>query len=158
MADREYALRYIAFTELDYEKKYKGSIDDYLILAMKYINQADDDVENRILIGFERTMLICHNVFQQYAFRKYVRAGEKYRRGPINKALFEAWSICFKELSVKQVEVILKNRCAFIEDYGNYLADIKYSLALKAGDESSVKRRIDMTRSFVKEFLYAYKP
>jgi hypothetical protein len=157
MVDREYALRYIAFTEIDYEKRYKGNVDDYLIAAMKQINQADDDTERRILSEFKRTMEICHNVFKEYAFRRYVRAGSKYRRGPINKALFETWSVCLRNMPDTRVELILDNRDAFIESYGNFLADEKYSLALRAGDEFSVKRRMDMTRSFLKEFFYAYK-
>ena len=157
MADREYALRYIAFTEIDYEKYYKGNVDDYLILAMKHINDADETTEMRILSEFERAMDICHKVFGQLAFRRYVKNGDKYRRGPINKALFEAWSACFKGLPDERVQLILDYRNEFIESYANALCDIKYSLALKAGDESSVKRRMEMTRDFLKEFIYAYK-
>lgn len=157
MIDREYTLRYIAFTEIDYEKYYKGNIDDYLILTMKHINHVDDKTEQRILARFERSMEICHKVFQQYAFRRYVRNGSKYRRGPINKALFEVWSACFTNISDARVQLILNNRDEFLESYANALADEKYSVALRAGDESSVKRRMDMTRSFLKEFIYAYK-
>ena len=157
MIDREYALRYIAFTEIDYEKYYKGNIDDYLILTMKHINHVDDATEQRILAKFERSMEICHKVFQQYAFRRYVKNGPKYRRGPINKALFEVWSACFTNISDTRVQLILNNREEFLESYANALADEKYSVALRAGDESSVKRRMDMTRSFLKEFIYAYK-
>lgn len=157
MLDREYALRYIAFSEIDYEKYYKGNIDDYLILTMKYINQSDEDKEKRILTEFQRTMNICHKIFQQFAFRRYTRSGKKYRRGPINKALFEVWSVCFKELSDDCVKLIYNNRDVFLEKYADVLADNKYSLALKAGDESSVKRRMDTTRTFLKEFLYANK-
>ena len=157
MTDREYALRYIAFTEIDYEKYYKGNVDDYLILAMKYINKSDENTEKQILTQFQRVMAISHKVFQQYAFRRYAKSGNKYRRSPINKALFEVWSVCFKEMPDVRVKLILDNREEFIESYANYLADPKYSTALKAGDESSVKRRMDMTRSFLKEFFYAYK-
>ena len=157
MTDREYALRYIAFTEIDYEKYYKGNVDDYLILAMKYINKSDENTEKQILTQFQRVMEISHKVFQQYAFRRYAKSGNKYRRSPINKALFEVWSVCFKEMPDVRVKLILDNREEFIESYANYLADPKYSTALKAGDESSVKRRMDMTRSFLKEFFYAYK-
>lgn len=157
MADREYALRYIAFTEIDYERFYKGNVDDYLILAMKHINHADEKTEMRILAEFDRTMGICHKVFQQYAFRRYAKSGNKYRRGPINKALFEVWSACFKSLPDERVQLLLDYRDEFIEGYANALADTKYSLALKAGDESSVKRRMEITKAFLKEFIYAYK-
>ena len=42
MLDREYALRYLAFTTEDYEKLYKGNIDDFLILVMKEVNSEND--------------------------------------------------------------------------------------------------------------------
>lgn len=157
MMDREYALRYIAFTKLDYEKQYKGNIDDYLILALKKMNQADDKELESVFTQFQMTMETCHAIFEQYAFRRYERNGNKYRRGPINKALFEAWSVCLKGMAEERVTLILKYRDEFIESYANFLADEKYRSALKGGDESSVKRRMDMTRAFLKEFFYAYK-
>lgn len=153
MIDREYALRYIAFTQIDYEKYYKGNVDDYLTLTMKHINEADDEAERRILGQFRYSMKCCHNVFGQFAFRRYFRNGSKYRRGPINKALFEVWSACFTELSDGQAKVIVDDRDRFIGEYAKLLVDEKYSVALKAGDESSVKRRMDMTRAFLKGFI-----
>lgn len=35
MLDREYALRFLSFTELDYKKEYKGNIDNFLIKGLK---------------------------------------------------------------------------------------------------------------------------
>lgn len=157
MMDREYALRYIAFTEMDYEKNYKGNIDDYLILTMKNINKANDDKEKQIFAEFERTMDICHNTFGRFAFRRYTKNDKKYRRGPINKALFEVWSVCFKNLPDDDVSLICNKRDKFIEDYAAVLSDSRYGLALKAGDESSVKRRMDMTKTFLRRFLHANK-
>lgn len=158
MLDREYTLRYIAFTELDYEKLYKGNIDDYLILTMKEVNNIDDDrKEEHIFEEFQKAMEICHDIFGPFAFRRYTKIGNKYRRSPINKALFETWSICTKEISDQTVKLILHHKDEFIESYCNFLADEKYRTSLKAGDEFSVKRRIDLTRNFLKEFSYDYK-
>ncbi|MGN0988502.1 MAG: DUF262 domain-containing protein, partial [Otoolea sp.] len=38
MIDREYANRFLAFTELDYRKEYAGNIDSFLIKALKQAN------------------------------------------------------------------------------------------------------------------------
>ena len=35
MLDREYALRFLSFTELDYRKEYRGNIDNFLIKGLK---------------------------------------------------------------------------------------------------------------------------
>lgn len=80
-----------------------------------------------------------------------------YRRSPINKALFETWSICIKEASDEAVELLFLYKEDFIEKYCDFLADEKYSTSLKGGDESSLKRRIDLTKNFLREFVYAYK-
>ena len=157
MLDREYALRYLAFTELDYEKLYKGNIDDFLILVMKEVNSENDEQEEKIFKEFQRVMGICHEVFGRYAFRRYAKMEKGYRRSPINKALFETWSICIKEASDEAVELLFLYKEDFIEKYCDFLADEKYSTSLKGGDESSLKRRIDLTKNFLREFVYAYK-
>lgn len=150
MLDREYALRFLSFTELDYEKEYKGNIDSFLIKGLKKANTFDEKDCVRVTRRFVRVMKACKSIFGKYAFRKYNR---DFRRGPINKAIFEIWAICFGELSNKQLKSIEMNKDEFLCQFGQLLEDQDFAVALKAGDKYSFVKRIEMSRDLIEEFL-----
>lgn len=150
MADREYVNRFIAFTEQDYVLEYKGNIDEYLRKALKKVNHYDEKELLRVEKSFYRVMLYCKKVFGKYAFRKY---NEKRRRGPINKALFESWSLIFSELSDEELDILVQKREELLERFGKELQNADYINALKSGDQYSVARRIEMTKNVVKEII-----
>ena len=95
-------------------------------------------------------MNICKEVFGKYAFRKY---NKDYRRGPINKAIFEMWAICFEGLDFGQLEKIKINKKEFLEGFGNLLSVPEFSVALKAGDPYSYNKRIEMCNQLIKEYI-----
>lgn len=150
MADREYVTRFLAFTEIDYRKEYKGNIDNFLIKVLKLVNTYDEkkiaDIEN----NFRKVMKYCNVIFEKYAFRKY---NTNWRRGPVNKAIFEIWAVCFSELTNVQLDKIVKEKKLFLEEFGRLLQNQEFVTALKSGDQYSAIRRIDMARNLVKEFL-----
>lgn len=150
MQDREYITRFIAFTELDFKKEYKGNIDEYLIKAMRLVNNYSENELQRIEKSFKRTMNYCTKVFGNYAFRKY---NKEKRRGPINKAIFEMWIVCFSEISDSQLNKLVYNREQFLERFEEIQQESIFITAVKAGDQYSVNRRIEMARELVKEFV-----
>ena len=150
MADREYVLRFLSFTELDYKKEFKGNIDNFLMKGLKKANTYEDGDVVRVTGQFVRVMDMCRFVFGKYAFRKY---SEELRRGPINKAIFEIWAICFSELDDLQLEKIKMKKDDFVKKFGKLLADREFATALKAGDQYSLMKRVEMSRQLVKEFL-----
>jgi len=150
MIDREYVTRFIAFTELNYQNEYTGNIDHFLIKALRLVNTYNEKKLYSIEYRFKRIMKYCTDIFGIYAFRRYT---ESRRRGPINKALFELWSVCFSELTDCNLNEIVKRRDEFIEDFGFLLQENEFVSALKAGDRYSTARRIEMARKRVKEFL-----
>lgn len=150
MLDREYALRFLSFTELDYKKEYKGNINDFLIKGLKKANTFEEKEIERVTENFMRIMNVCREVFGKYAFRKY---NQNFRRGPINKAIFEIWAICLSELDEEQLDKIKKRKDRFVAEFGKLLANSEFATVLKAGDRYSLIRRIEMSRKLVKEFL-----
>ncbi len=150
MQDREYITRFIAFTELDFKKEYKGNIDEYLIKAMKLVNTYDKEDLERIEKSFKRIMNYCTKVFGKYAFRKY---NKNQRRGPINKAIFEMWIVCFSELSDSQLNKLVYDQRQFLKRFEKRQQDNDFVTAVKAGDQYSVNRRIEMARELVREFI-----
>ena len=150
MQDREYVTRFIAFTELDSKKEYKGNIDEYLIKAMKLVNNYDDVEIKRVEKSFKRIMKYCSKIFGKYAFRKY---NKNQRRGPINKAIFEMWIACFSELSDSQLDSLIRDKERFLKKFEKMQQEISFVTAVKAGDQYSVNRRIDMARELTGEFV-----
>lgn len=149
MVDREYVTRFIAFTELDYQQEYKGNIDNFLIMALKKVNNYEEKDLQRVAAGFKRVMGYSQAVFERYAFRKY---NENWRRSPINKALFELWSVCFSELSDSQMDQVVDRREEFLLAFRSLQQIPEFITALKAGDRYSTVRRIDLARNLVRDF------
>lgn len=150
MIDREYATRFLAFTELDYRTVYMGNIDNFLIKALKLVNTYNEKEIIRIENDFNHIMRYCTEIFGRFAFRKF---NENRRRGPINKAIFEMWVVCFSELNQNQLDHILRKKEEFLNRFGILLQNKEFITALKSGDRYSTVRRIEMARNLVKEFL-----
>ena len=66
MLDREYALRFLSFTEIDYKKEYKGNIDNFLIKGLKKANNFDEKDIAQITERFVRVMNACKDIFGKY--------------------------------------------------------------------------------------------
>lgn len=151
MADREYVTRFIAFTELDYRTEYKGNIDNFLIVALKKVNNYNADELLRVAKSFKRVMNYCNCILEDFAFRKVNR---EWRRGPINKALFEVWSICFSELSDVELDKLVEKRLILVDQFRMLLLERpEFNSALKGGDQYSAIKRVDMIRDMIKEFI-----
>lgn len=151
MADREYVNRFIAFTELDYKREYAGNIDKFLVKALKKVNTyTDEEKLENIKKKFIKTMEYCDCIFGKFAFRKY---NAEMRRGPVNKALFESWSLVLSKLDDVQLDMLVSKKNEVIKKFGELLARQSFSQDLKAGDVNSVCRRIDAIDRLVKELL-----
>ncbi len=151
MLDREYVTRYIAFTELDYKKEYKGNIDNFLIKGLKQVNNYDEPELERIDKSFKRVMRYVNLIFEKYAFRKY---NENWRRGPMNKAIFELWSVCFSSMADSDLDRIVERKQEFLERFKNLLQNNEFSSAIKAGDVYSCVKRINLAQKMIEEFLW----
>jgi hypothetical protein len=150
MADREYVNRFIAFTELDYATEYKGNIDDYLRKALKKVNTYDETELHRVENSFCRVMQYSHKIFGKYAFRKY---NDRWRRGPINKALFESWSYILSGMDEDSLDQLVSKRKNLLDRFQKEFQNTEYLNALKSGDQYSVAKRIEMTKAVVKEII-----
>lgn len=150
MADQEYVIRFMAFTELDYQTEYRDDIDQFLILTMKKVNTYSDKELKRIEKNFLKVMRYAKDIFERNAFRKI---GDGGRRGPINKALFELFSVCFSELKEDQLDKIVENREEFLKQYGKLFQEKDFISALRSGKRTDCIRRINKGRELIKEFI-----
>ncbi|GEK31728.1 hypothetical protein KZO01_20370 [Kurthia zopfii] len=148
MLDREFCLRYVAFTSLTLD--IYSNIEEYLNAAMGYLNEIDEKELQRISNDFSRSMTSCNRIFGKYAFRKMADDG---RRRPINKAVFEIWSHITYKLKDNEIEQLIKRKSevqsGFIELCGNN----QFLNLLKSSNQRSIKKRIDEVKNMVTELL-----
>ncbi|WIV19197.1 DUF262 domain-containing protein [Paenibacillus polygoni] len=103
MLDREFVLRFCSFYLLG-EEQYKGSIDDFLIEGMKRLNKLTSHELIDLELKFKKSMELAFKIFGMFAFRKQF---DKSRRNPINKALFESWSVELAKLTDQQIKMAI---------------------------------------------------
>lgn len=90
MLDREFVTRFLAFY-LNGSKGYKPDLDTFMTSSMGQLKSKTTDELNKIKEAFDKAMKLSKIIFGKWAFRKVYSIEE--RRKPINKALFEVWSV-----------------------------------------------------------------
>lgn len=154
MADRECVLRYLAFTITSYTK-YGGDFDGFLNVAMESMNKMPDLELERLESQFMRAMNIAASVFGKDAFRKRYKEGAP--RQPINKPLFESWSVNFNQLSDEQVERLTVRgdilRAKFIELMNSSERKFNEAISFATGDLKKVRLRFEVIEQLIKEVL-----
>lgn len=97
MRDREFVLRFLAFKITNFEDYKFFEFDSFLAEKMQEINRMPDCKIENLKLEFKRSMRLSHELFGSYAFRKMY--DEYSPRLPINKALFETWSVNLSNLT-----------------------------------------------------------
>lgn len=149
MLDREFCLRYVAFTCLNLNE-YNGVLDDFLNASMEYLEKRSDEELNEILNRFIEVMNDCSKIFGKFAFR---RLNTEARRGPVNKSLFETWSLVIKSLESNEVDILFSRRKELMGKFTKLCDDYNFQNAIRAADKTSLKTRINGIRKIVKEVL-----
>ncbi len=150
MQDCEYVTRYLAFTELDYKKQYTGNIDNFLIKALKTVNNYSNiDIEG-VKCDFDIVMNGCYELLGKYAFRKVNAEG---RRGPINKALFEMWTYCIYNCTDDEIAYLIEQRDVVQKQFRKFLQRSDMINAIKAGDKYSLANRIESLNKMIRGIL-----
>ena len=126
MRDREFVNRFCAFQLLDL-KQYKGSMDDFLALVLKKMNNLADQDLSRLSMEFRRGLANNYAVFGRHAFRKHSPGQEK--RGVINASLWDVMSTGLSRYEKEMVEVRiedLKNKFYLLMDDDDFVSSITY--------------------------------
>lgn len=148
MEDREFILRFIAFRERDISE-YEGYIDDFLNSTMELINNFDDERLEYIEQQFNMGMKLSYYIFGNRAFRKmYSLDG---RRNPINRALFDTWSICLSRLLDEEIGKVKKNKEKILDDFIKVMnEDKKFANSyLNSSKTSAVKERFKIIKRII---------
>ncbi|WP_370979001.1 DUF262 domain-containing protein [Agaribacterium sp. ZY112] len=148
MADRELILRALSFSMLGVDVyKYHGEMDAFLIHAMEEMNSMNNNDLKKIENTFIESIQKVWAIFGKYAFRKYSEEGG--RRGPINKALFEVWTVSVQDYDVNS----LVNNKEKIKKSFRLLLNIDYDFVKSISSSTSSYRAVEKRFGEIKKLL-----
>lgn len=154
MLDQECILRFLALADSHgFEYNFKD-YDVFLNEKMVQINQMEDQEIEFLRQRFDRAMDASFQIFGEEAFRKPKLPSQK-TRNPINKALFEAWSVNLDQLDDYAIKTLINRKkklhCNLLhrKQKGEFDAIIYGS----TGNKESVKKRLGHIQEIIKEVL-----
>ena len=115
MADRECVLRFLAFHGDSWKRYSANDLDGFLSQAMTEINRMVPDELVLYRLDFLKAMRAASGILGPDAFRKLY--GRNRWRCPINKALFEAWSVGLARLSDDEIQVLVDSRDEVVDEF-----------------------------------------
>jgi len=153
MTARECVLRFLAFAITPYWAYGSPDLDGFLNEHMRRLNQMPEEERNRLEARFLRAMIAARRVFDGDAFRKRYKPADQ--RKPINKALFECWSVGLDALSNDELELLVQRRAALRERFVRLMNDVAFDAAISqgTGDTKKVQRRFGEVGRIIRETL-----
>ena len=152
MADREVALRFVAFrlfTSDEYAQH--GSFDEFLGFVTDWLDDPASKNLDQLRTDFVRGMTNGYAVFGEHAFRKW--PWNAARKSPINRALFESWGTVLAdhdETAVQSVAVELVNRAREIMTNNSEFIN---AISSSTGAVRNVRTRLGKVREVAEEVL-----
>lgn len=131
MLDREFVTRFIAFYINDPET-YSPDLDSFLNNSMSQISNLSNEDRIKMKNNFIEAMKYSIKIFGKWAFRKADLYPEK--RKPINKALFEVWSVNLAKLNNEERSIVLLKKEMLMNDFVDLMKnDEKFKRAITSG-------------------------
>jgi hypothetical protein len=152
MADREVALRFVAFrlfTSDEYAQH--GSFDEFLGLVTDRIDDPASHNLDDLRTDFVRGMTNSYSVFGEHAFRKW--PWEAARKSPINRALFESWGTVLADHDETAVHNSSEDLVMRARDMMTNDSEFINSISGSTGDVRNVRTRLDKVRSLTEDTL-----
>jgi len=156
MADRECVTRFLAFVRNSPEDYNAKDFDTFLNDTMHDLNDPNivsDQEIDRLEKVFAVSMQTSRKIFGKFAFRKFY--GTQHRLSPINKALFEAWSVNLAILTDDQREQLANSKKLVLEMFAATMDDPDFvvSISQSTGSPSRVRTRFSCIADVINEAL-----
>lgn len=153
MLDRDFANRFLAFYHFGY-KNFTPDLDTFMSRALADVKKMTAEEKNKIKQDFTNSMKLNYEVLGKQAFRKMETDQE--RRKPLNKALFDVFSVVFAELNdegrikikskkIKVVDALID----LLENDNEFLASVTSSTS----DKGRVNYRFSKIEELVNSLL-----
>lgn len=151
MEDGDFVTRFIGFYE-DY-RKYQPDLDTWLNKGLTRLKEFSPTQLEQLKSDFKKAMLAMHDIFGIEAFRKIYKDGERLK--PINKALFDTWSVNVAKLSYDEIKMLIRRRKRLKDGFIRLMNVEEFDIAISrsTGDSQSVRRRFDMIADLIYKTL-----
>ena len=152
MADRECVLRFLAFHITPWENYSSSDLNGYLVRTMQEINDMSECERNNFAVDFRKAMLAASDIFGENAFRK----PSSERRLPINKGIFEAWTVQLAHCLPEQISALVERRNDIQDSFKKLMtedSDFLEAISYATGSPQNVQKRFQAIEQLVKEFV-----
>ena len=151
MEDREFILGSVAFMLTSYKNYQSETRDLFLTKALSKINNMSESELGAIENNFKKAMVAAWEIFEINAFRKVSQKQKK--KFPINKALFEVWSVNLSLLSDEQLDILKQHKEQLIEKFRNYVdEDGEFRTSISQAAEK-IEYRFKIIEKIIQEVL-----
>lgn len=151
MEDREFILGSVAFMLTSYKNYQSETRDLFLTKALSKINNMSESELGAIENNFKKAMVAAWEIFEINAFRKVSQNQKK--KFPINKALFEVWSVNLSLLSDEQLDILKQHKEQLIEKFRNYVDDDREFLTSISQAAEKIEYRFKIIEKIIQEVL-----
>ena len=151
MDDREFILGFLAFKLTSYQKYQDGNRDTFLNQALAKINKLSEAELFNIENDFRKSMIAAFDIFGENAFRK--QSKKNPRKYPINKALFEAWSVNLSHLNDKQIYILKQQKQDLINRFIDYVDSDKEFMKSISQAANKIECRFSTIEKIIQEVL-----
>lgn len=134
MDDRECVTRFVVFSLIPPASYTRDDYDAFLNAGMKKANTLTEEQLQALCNNFLRVMRYAHAIFGPYAFRKrYTREDARF---PINKALFESWSVNLGLLTDAELDTLVERKETLKDVFMALMHDREFENAVSQGTGS----------------------
>lgn len=152
MTARECVLRFLAFTVTPPEQYKAADFDAFLSEAMANLNSMSDSERDSLGSRFLRSLRASHRIFGDAAFRK----PRMKNRLPVNKALFEVWTVTMDKQTDEKIELLEASSSLVVREVDQFMRNDSMFLdavSQGTGDAGKVRLRFDRFRNAVEGLL-----
>lgn len=155
MLDRDFVNRFVAFYLIPYQQyKPAPDLDSFLNQGMRRLKDPEINLE-AMEYAFSEAMKTAYRIFGVYAFRKQYHRSE--RRKPLNKALFEVWSVALAKLNDEERKELIEKREMLREGFFHLMNNdnigFTTSISQGTGDKNRVATRFSAIENLIKNTL-----
>lgn len=147
LEDHELILDFIAFTLTKYQDYPQNKGHTYFLNeTMKKLNKLENDLIQEIENKFIIAMKAAYDIFGNNAFRKSSSS-------PVNKSLFEVWSVTLSQLNSQKIDMLINRKELLKERFIEKMRtdnDFNRSISQAA---NKVKYRFEQINQIVQEVL-----